>query len=148
MRYKDVNDLRHFTTCLSELFHIKVYPECTSFLGFTIDYNRTARKLSLSYPSYIPDLLARLQITNLKTRKSPCIYAPPVFGSSQPQANVKDDSPPATAADLAQLQIIVGSLLYYARVLLTLLCLLLSAFFCLPNNLSLLSLLWMLLIDY
>ena len=115
IRYKDIDDLHHFTTCLSELFHIKVYPECVSFLGFTIDYNRTARTLSISYPSYIPDLLTRLQIPNLKTRKSPCVYVPPVFGSSKPQVNTEDDSPPATAADKAQLQIIVGSILYYAR---------------------------------
>ena len=115
IRYKDIDDLKHFSTCLSELFHIKVYPECVSFLGFTIDYNRTARTISLSYPSYIPDLLARLQIPNLKPRKSPCVYVPPVFGSTKPQVSFEDSSPPATAADLAQLQIIVGSLLYYAR---------------------------------
>jgi hypothetical protein len=26
IRYKDIGDLHHFTTCLSELFHVKVYP--------------------------------------------------------------------------------------------------------------------------
>jgi hypothetical protein len=114
IRYKDIGDLHHFTTCLSELFHVKVYPECVSFLGYTIDYNRAARALSMSYPPYIPDLLTRLQIPNLKTRKGPCVYVPPVFGSSKPQVNTEDDSPPATAADEAQLQVIVGSMLHHA----------------------------------
>jgi hypothetical protein len=67
IRCKDIGDLHHFTTCLSELFHVKACPECVSFLGFTIYYNRTARSLSTSCPSYIPDLLTRLQIPNLKT---------------------------------------------------------------------------------
>ena len=53
IKYNDLSDLQHLTTCLSELFHIKVYPTCTSFLGFTVDYNRTDVTISLSYPSYI-----------------------------------------------------------------------------------------------
>ena len=57
IKYTNTSDLQHLTTCLGELFHIKVYPTCTSFLGFTVEYDRPARTISLSYPSYIPDLL-------------------------------------------------------------------------------------------
>ena len=130
IRYTSLDDLKHFTDCLSELYHIKVHPECVSFLGFTIVYDRVARTISLSYPSYIPDLLTRLDIPNLRTRKSPCVYVPPVFGSKEPQVAHADDSAPASKEELATLQIIIGSILYYARAvdatMLTAVCLLSS----------------------
>lgn len=47
IQYNSLSDLQHFTDCLSELFHLKVYPECTSFLGFTVDYDRSRRTISL-----------------------------------------------------------------------------------------------------
>ena len=115
IRYKDIADLKYFTACLAELYHIKVHPVCVSFLGFTVVYDRVARTISLSYPSYIPDLLTRLNIPNLRTRKSPCVYVPPVFGSKDPQVTLQDTSSPASKDDLATLQIIIGSILYYAR---------------------------------
>jgi hypothetical protein len=98
-QYKSVSDLQHFTTCLSELFHLKACPECTSFLGFTVDYGRSRRAISLSYPSYIPDLLVCLNTENLPPCKSPCVHVPPVFGSSAPQASPVDDSPAPSPTD-------------------------------------------------
>ena len=130
IQYRELSDLQHFTDCLSELFHLKVYPTCTSFLGFTVDYDRSRRTISLSYPSYIPDLLVRLGMEDIPTAKSPCIYVPPIYGSSAPQTTFVDDSPPLSSADTATIQIIVGSLLYYARAvdasMLTAVCLLAS----------------------
>ena len=115
IQYNSLSDLQHFTDCLSELFHLKVYPECTSFLGFTVDYDRSRRTISLSYPSCIPDLLVRLDMEDLPTCKSPCVYVPPVFGSSAPQVSPVDNSPALSPTDTGTIQIIVGSLLYYAR---------------------------------
>ena len=130
IRYKNLDDLQYFTACLGELYHIKVHPECVSFLGFTVNYDRIGRTLSLSYPSYIPDLLTRLDIPNLRTCKSPCVYVPPNFGSKDPQVENKDTSAPASKEELTTLQTIIGSILYYARAvdatMLTAVCLLAS----------------------
>jgi hypothetical protein len=123
---KNLDDLQHFTACLGELYHIKVHPECVSFLGFTVDYDRVARTLSLSRPSYIPDLLTRLNIPNLRTRKSPCVHVPPNFGSKDPQVENIDASAPASKEELATLQIIIGSILHYARAVDAAVCLLAS----------------------
>ena len=100
---------------MGELYHIKVHPECVSFLGFTVDYGRVARALSLSCPSYIPDLLTRLDIPNLRTWKSPCVCVPPNFGSKDPQVENIDTSAPASKEELVTLKIIIGSILHYAR---------------------------------
>ena len=115
IKYKQVQDLQHLTECLAELYHIKVHPICTQFLGFTVDYDRTARTISLSYPNYIPNLLARLRPDGISHCKSPSIYIAPQYGSTAPQVAPVDTSPPATAAEAEELGIVVGSLLYYAR---------------------------------
>ena len=39
----------------------------------------------------------------------------PNFGSKDPQVENKDTSAPASKEELATLQIIIGSILYYAR---------------------------------
>ena len=128
--YTDIADLQHFSDSLAELYHIKVYPTCTDYLGFTIVYDRVARTITLSCPDYIPDLLTRLQLSDIPTAKSPCIYVPPIFGSKEPQKTRVDASPQLSPDQASFVQIVVGSLLCYARAvdatLLTAVCLLSS----------------------
>jgi hypothetical protein len=115
IKCSSLDDLKYFTACLSELHHAKVHPECASFLGFNIDYDRVARAISFSCPSCIPDLLTRLNMPNLRTCKSPCVYAPPDTGSIKPQVAHTDTSPLASKEKLKTLQIIIGSMLCCAR---------------------------------
>jgi hypothetical protein len=130
MQHRELSDLQHFTDCLSELFHLKARPTCTSFLGFTVDYDRSRRTIALSCPSCISDLLVRLGVEDIPTAKSPCMHGPPARGSSTPQTTFVDDSPSLSSADAAAIQIIVGSLLHHARAvdasMLTAVCLLAS----------------------
>jgi hypothetical protein len=116
IKYDTQEDLEYLVSCLSSKYHVKVHPVGTKYLGFTIDYNRTARTLSMSYPRYIPDLLARLRPSGIKHYHSPAIYTPPSYGRTGPQLSTQAPfSPPASPAQQKELQIIVGSLLYYAR---------------------------------
>jgi hypothetical protein len=117
IRCKNLGDLQHFTACLGGLHHIKFCPERVSFLflGSAADHDRTARALSLSCPSHIPGLLTRLNIPDLRTRKSPCVYVPPKFGSKDPQVEHAGASAPASKEELATLQIVTGSVLCCAR---------------------------------
>ena len=116
IKYDEQDDLDYLVDCLSSKYHVKVHPVGTKYLGFTIDYNRTARTMSMSYPRYIPDLLARLRPNGLKHCHSPALYTPPSYGRTGPQpATQAPHSPPASLTQLKELQVIVGSLLYYAR---------------------------------
>jgi hypothetical protein len=115
VKYSKAEDLDHLVQCLSRLYHVKSHPEGTQYLGFTIVHDRTARTITLSYPGYIAKLLAQVRPLGVKPAKSPFIYVPPKFGSREPQISPVDISSPATEAQAKDLQIIVGSLLYYAR---------------------------------
>jgi hypothetical protein len=116
VKYDKQEDLDYLVSCLSDKYHVKVHPVGTKYLGFTIDYNRPDRTLTMSYPKYIPDLLARLRPNGIKHCHSPAIYTPPSYGRTGPQpATQTPISPPASPAQLKELQVIVGSLLYYSR---------------------------------
>ena len=115
VKYSKVADLEHLVDCLSQLYHVKSHPTGTNYLGFTVAHDRTARTITLSYPGYIAKLLAQVRPNGVKPAKSPALYTPPSYGSSAPQLSPVDNSSPASAAEAKDLQIIVGSLLYYAR---------------------------------
>ena len=85
------------------------------FLGFDIDYDETARIMTLSLPGYIRKLLTTVCPDGIKFADSPSIYEPPVFGSTAPQTSFVDSSELATPAQKLLLQKVVGSILYYAR---------------------------------
>ncbi len=116
IKYDTQEDLEYLVSCLSSKYHVKVHPVGTKFLGFSITYDRKARTLTMSYPRYIPDLLARLRPDGLKHSHSPALYTPPSYGRTGPQLSTQPTvSLAASSAQRLELQIIIGSLLYYAR---------------------------------
>ena len=117
IKYSKDEDLTFLVDCLSQLYHVKVHPVGTKYLGFTIEYSRSGRdrSISLSYPSYIPSLLKRIRPLGVKLASTPSIYTPPSYGRTGPQkATAPPPSPPASAAQAKELQVIVGSVLCYA----------------------------------
>jgi hypothetical protein len=71
----------------------------------------------MSMPSYIPALLHLHRLQGIRLPSSPSIYIPQNFGSSAPQMSPEDFSQPASTAQKLELQEVVGSLMYYARIL-------------------------------
>jgi hypothetical protein len=67
-------------------------------------------------PGYIDKLLQRFQHRLIKQSKSPSIYVAPKFGCHV-QYPAIDDSPALAAAEITELQEIVGCVLYYAMAL-------------------------------
>jgi hypothetical protein len=87
------------------------------FLVFDVDYDETARIMTLSYPGYTRTLLTTVCPDGVKFADSPSIsiYEPPVFGSTAPQTSFVGSSELATPTQKLLLQKVVGSILYYAR---------------------------------
>ena len=72
--------------------------------------------MSISYPRYIPDLLARVRPNGVKFASTPAVYTPPSYDRKGPQLSTQlAVSPPPSAAQSKELQVVAGSLLYYAR---------------------------------
>ena len=64
-------DLDHLIECLDNLYDVKVERAGTRFLGFDIDYDMTARSITMSYPGYVDTLLASISRTELKDKTPP-----------------------------------------------------------------------------
>ena len=51
-----------------------MHPTGTKFLGLTVDYNRAARTITISYPNFIKSLLTRVRPEVVKHVETPAIY--------------------------------------------------------------------------
>ena len=74
VKYQNRDDFDYLVQALSSCYHVKAHPLAHKFLGFTIQHDRTARTLALSYPGYIDALLARLRPQGIKPCSTPSIY--------------------------------------------------------------------------
>ena len=119
VKYDTPSDLDHLLTCLDTKYRVKTHrigPDFT-YLGYTIDYNRPLRQMTLSMPTYIPNLLKKLRPNGVRHYPSPAVYIPPSYGSRSPQLSPTDTSPGASPTQKLEIQKTCGSLLFYARAL-------------------------------
>jgi hypothetical protein len=107
--------MSHFLQVLRKLYTIKVDHKGTKYLGITIDIERAQRHVTLSMPGYIAKLLKRVRPQGIKSASTPSLYSPPNYKTAGAQTATVDDSPLATKEQQLELQIVVGTLLYYAR---------------------------------
>ena len=119
VKYSSPSDLDHLITCLQTLYALKTHRTGNhyNYLGYTIDYAKPDRTMTLSMPAYIPSLLRQLRPSGIRPAPSPAIYTPPSYGSTAPQITPVDLSPLASPAQHKEIQVVCGSLLYYARAL-------------------------------
>jgi hypothetical protein len=115
IKYRDIAHFHRLVNALSTKYHVKAHPIADTFLGQTIVHDRIARTITTSMPTYVPNMLQRYRPDGVKHAASPSIYVPPIYGSTAPQLPTTDSSAPASPAEAAELQKIVGSALYYAR---------------------------------
>ena len=115
VKYTDKDDVEYLISTLTQLYQLTINWKGDKYLGFTINHDKSARRLSLSMPNYIPTALERFGHLITHGAASPAIYTPPSYGSTTPQLTAVDDSAPLSPADAKLLQEIVGVFLYYAR---------------------------------
>jgi hypothetical protein len=80
-----------------------------------ISINRTHRHVTVSMPGYIEKLLRKVRPDGVKGARTPGVYSPPNCKSPQAQTATIDSSPFASKEQQHELQVVVGTLLYYAR---------------------------------
>jgi hypothetical protein len=107
--------MNHFLSTLRKLYTIKVDYNGYKYLGLSININRKQRHVTLSMPGYIARLLKRVRPNGIKGATTPAIYSPPNFKNPKSQTATVDDSPLASPTQHHELQVVVGTLLYYAR---------------------------------
>jgi hypothetical protein len=113
--WKNKSSIKHFIQTLRKLYTVKVDWKGSKYLGMDIAIDRIQRHVTLSMPGYISKLLRRVRPNGVKSASTPSIYQPPNYKSARNQTATVDTCPPATKEQQHELQVIVGTLLYYAR---------------------------------
>jgi hypothetical protein len=107
--------MQHFIRTLRKLYTVKVDYQGQKFLGLLINIDRTQRHVTLSMPGYIARLLKRIRPQGIKGASTPSVYSPPNYRCPTAQTATVDLSPLASSEQQHELQVVVGTLLYYAR---------------------------------
>ena len=114
IKWRTQESIDHLLGVLRSKYEITSDIAASKYLGMTIEYDRARQYLRLSMPGYIAKVLQQFQHRIITPQQSPGVYVPPRYGS-QPQEIKVDTSRPLDAAELLELQSIVGSCLYYCR---------------------------------
>jgi len=115
--YTDRAGAEHLHHHLSLRYPLRANWTPTKYLGITIDFDYSARTVSLSMPGYMAKVVHRFQrLLSLGSTQaaSPSIYVPPTYGQSTQHTYV-DGTQRLSAADILEMQEFVGCILFYAR---------------------------------
>ena len=116
IKFKQRSDVEHLLSGLRELYTITTdFATTQKYVGITLNYNKKKRYIDMSIPGYVKKAIQRFQRTNLKGADSPIIYVPPNYSKHQQEAPMVEPSVPLTAAEIQELQEIVGVFLFYSR---------------------------------
>jgi hypothetical protein len=113
--WKSKSDMTHFIQMLRKLYTVKVDWAGSKYLGMDISIDHAARHVTISMPGYVEKLLRKVRPDGVKSASTPSIYYAPNYKSPQAQTATHDASPLASDLQQHELQVIVGTLLYYAR---------------------------------
>ena len=117
VKYYSPDAAEHLIACLRVLYKVKVDWTGSKYLGITIAFDSVEHTVALSMPGYVAKLLQRFTRRGSQTQaKSPAIYVP-WHPRSGPQYTEPDESPLLTAAEITEVQEIVGCFLWYGRVI-------------------------------
>ena len=111
------DDLDHLIATLQLLYKLTINLSGTRYLGLTLtwDYTQGARSVAISMPDYIREACTKYNITPAKrSTNNAGIHVPHKYGGAVQYTEI-DSSPALSPARKLRIQGIVGTLLYYAR---------------------------------
>ena len=114
IKYTSEASVSHLLHTLQSLYEIKIDRLGTTYVGFTIAFDRPKRTVPLSMPGYISKVLQRFNISPTNRASTPAVYMPPSYGNPS-QKPPSDATAPLSPTAVKTLQEQVGCLLYYAR---------------------------------
>ena len=119
VKYFDKQDVNHLISTIQPKYKVTTDWTGANFLGFSLDWQYDKGFVDLSMPTYIPNLLKKLQHTPNLPQYSPHEYVPIKYSKKGDRQYMQqpDESPHLNATDTKWVQSAVGSLLYYGRAL-------------------------------
>jgi hypothetical protein len=115
IKYKGKEHGEHLISALREEYTLKTDWVGKTYVGLTIDFDRTARTCTVSMAGYVERALERFHVTKSQSNtNSPAAYTPPRYGKHV-QLNTVDTSPELAPDERKRIQEVVGVFLFYAR---------------------------------
>jgi hypothetical protein len=90
--------------------------EAKKYIGLTIQWDYTNRKVHIHMPGYLDKAFVRFNHERpMKIQNSPHPHVPPKYGAKTQYAVEEIESPPLSKEDTTYVQAVAGTLLYNAR---------------------------------
>ncbi|KAL7551824.1 hypothetical protein ACHAWF_015016 [Thalassiosira exigua] len=116
VKYVGREHAEHLVGVVKEHYDLTEDWEGKRYLGLTLDWDYSQKKVHLSMPDYIPDALKRFNHKRpAKAQNSPHQHVPPNYGAKQQFTQAQDDEPELSPDDKKYVQQVLGTFLYYAR---------------------------------
>ncbi len=102
---------------IKKYYPITVDKEATKYIGLIIQWDYKNRKAHIHMPGYLQKALIRFKHkTSDKIQNSPHPHVIPQYGAKTQSTTEEDVSPPLSKEETEYVQVVAGTLLYYARV--------------------------------
>jgi hypothetical protein len=117
VKYVGREHAEHLMECMKKNCNIFSDWKGSAYCGLTLEWEYKKRTVDLSIPGYIKAALHKYQhAAPTRPEHAPHTWNPPVYGAKTQYVNNEATSPALSAKDVNKLQQLMGTLLYYARV--------------------------------
>ena len=113
--YQSQDDAKHLIKALEDKYTISKDWISAKYIGINLKWDYKKRTAKLSMPNYINEVRAKAHHANpKKPQHAPAKYNQPTYGATIQHMDPPDNSPRVSEKEIKAIQVIVGSLLYYA----------------------------------
>jgi hypothetical protein len=115
VKYVGKQHAEHLRDALLLTYELTTDWTATVYSRMTLKWDYKSRTCDISMPGYVSNVLSKFQHDAPKhPQHTPYRYVTPVYGAKTQYAT-KDETPPLTAIQCLTIQIVTGSVLYYAQ---------------------------------
>ena len=116
IKYTKKEDVQHLINTIQKDYNITVHWDATKYIGLTVEWDYTNRKVYLHMPGYLDKALLRFKHKMSKTKQnSPHPHVAPQYGAKAQYVEDADNFPPVGKEEANFIQAVAGTLLYYGR---------------------------------
>jgi hypothetical protein len=116
IKYIKKEDAQHLIDAIKKDYTITIDWDATKYIGLTVKWDYTNRKVYLHMPGYLNKALQRFKHEKPKSKQnSPHPHVAPQYGLKQQFTEEPNTSPPLGKEGAKYVQAVTGTLLYYAR---------------------------------
>ena len=116
VKYTKKEDAQHLINAIQKFYTITIDWDATKYIGLTVHWDYTNRKVYLHMPGYLTKALQRFKHEiPMSKQNSPHPHVAPQYGIKQQFTEEPTTSPPLGKDAAKYVQAVAGTLLYYAR---------------------------------